>query len=161
MLLLNQSMTLLSRRSAISFRREWATICRRLCADLVSAILLSLMVVQASAGVSAWAAQSKCVPERFSEARATYSITHLPEFVEKAKELGSPQSLVVGVGSMATARFLDSCCYYEVAIYVNVEDHLELWNVFLIDTNDQVRKVLNSEGDYISLQEWRVPVQAK
>ena len=115
--------------------------------------------VQAFDATSASSVDSKCVPGQFTEVRVAHAIALLPEVQERTKRLVPPQSLVVGVGSMATARLLNGRCYQEVAIYVNLGDHLEKWLVLLIDTSNKVSKVLNSDGDYVSLREWRSQLQ--
>jgi hypothetical protein len=96
-----------------------------------------------------------CNREQFDEQISQKSIRLLPEIINFQEKLPANKNVAIGAGEMNTVRVLDGACFLEVAVYVDHKTRFELWHIFLLDRDYVVRGVMNIEGNFISLEEWR------
>lgn len=96
-----------------------------------------------------------CVLEQSRTARPERAIGKLPEFRKTATGLPPERHMVVGSGPMLSVLSIGASCFVSVPVYVDHGDRLELWHVFLLDTQGRVSHIQDLDGNYVTLKRWR------
>lgn len=120
---------------------------------LIASIFVFLVSVPCN-GFEAGGAE-RCNREQFDEQISQKSLRMLPEIINLQEKIPTDRRVAIGAGEMNTVRILDKACFLEVAVYVDHKTRFELWHIFLLDRDYVVRGMMNIEGNFISLEEWR------
>jgi hypothetical protein len=120
---------------------------------------LAIALIASSA--AAWAKPAcneiaSLAPQSYS--RAANQVARLPETLAWQKThiypltLGLPMDKQVQIGK---------ACFWEVSVYANRPERLELWNTFLVPIQGRALMVRDSEGKAINVKQWKKRFQSQ
>jgi hypothetical protein len=85
--------------------------------------------------------------------RATQIVSDLPEF--KKWESSLPQSSKIWFGPMESQVIWDRKCFLPIVVYESQQTHLVRWNSFLVELSHTEILVMDTEGEYVPIVQWR------
>jgi hypothetical protein len=91
-----------------------------------------------------------------SYSRAVAQVTRLPETQAWQRTHAYPVTLGVPMDRQVQ---IGKACFWEVSVYANRPERLELWNTFLVPIKGQVLLIRDSEGKAIPLKQWKTRVK--
>jgi hypothetical protein len=87
-----------------------------------------------------------------SYSRAADRITLLPETLAWQRTHSHP--IVLGLPTDRQV-LIEKSCFWEVSVYANRSERLELWNTFLVPTQNRPLMIRDSEGKAIAFKQWK------
>ena len=96
--------------------------------------------------------KQKALENTLAYSQAVQTVMRLPEI--RSWQQKQAQKLVMGA-SVDVQTLIGQTCYWEVSVYANRTDRLELLQVFLVTQKGKPVLIRDSEGEAVSLKKWR------